>query len=201
MLKLILSSMALGVGLAMDASAVSMANGLNDNKMKLRKIFLIAGMFAFFQALMPLIGYILGHTLYETLDFIEKYKIIPILALVILFIIGAKMAVEGINEYIDNKKGIVKEDEDKKALTFKLLIIQAIATSIDALSVGVVIADYSIKNAIICALIVALVTFLICVPSVFIGKKVGLKMGPFAQILGGAILIVIGFIIFFTGIF
>lgn len=202
MLKLIISSMALGVGLAMDASAVSMANGLNDNKMKLRKIFLIAGMFAFFQALMPLIGYLLGHTLYETLDFIEKYKIIPILALIILFIIGAKMGVEGINELIDSKKG-KKEDalENKKALSFKLLIIQAIATSIDALSVGVVIADYSVKNAIICALIVALVTFVICVPSVFIGKKIGLKIGPFAEILGGAILIVIGFIIFFTGIF
>lgn len=202
MLKLFISSMALGVGLAMDASAVSMANGLNDNKMKLRKIFLIAGMFAFFQALMPLIGYLLGHTLYETLDFIEKYKIIPILALVILFIIGAKMAVEGINELIDTKKGKKVEDlENKKVLSFKLLIIQAIATSIDALSVGVVIADYSVKNAIICALIVALVTFVICVPSVFIGKKIGLKIGPFAEILGGAILIVIGFIIFFTGIF
>lgn len=202
MLKLIISSMALGVGLAMDASAVSMANGLNDNKMKLRKIFLIAGMFAFFQALMPLIGFLLGHTLYETLDFIEKYKIIPILALVILFIIGAKMAVEGINELIDTKKGKKVEDlEDKKVLSFRLLIIQAIATSIDALSVGVVIADYSVKNAIICALIVALVTFVICVPSVFIGKKIGLKIGPFAEILGGAILIVIGFIIFFTGIF
>ena len=202
MLKLFISSMALGVGLAMDASAVSMANGLNDNKMKLKKIFLIAGMFAFFQALMPLIGYLLGHTLYETLDFIEKYKIIPILALVILFIIGAKMAVEGINELIDIKKGKKVEDlENKKVLSFKLLIIQAIATSIDALSVGVVIADYSVKNAIICALIVALVTFVICVPSVFIGKKIGLKIGPFAEILGGAILIVIGFIIFFTGIF
>lgn len=202
MLKLFISSMALGVGLAMDASAVSMANGLNDNKMKLRKIFLIAGMFAFFQALMPLIGYLLGHTLYETLDFIEKYKIIPILALVILFIIGAKMAVEGINELIDTKKGKKVEDlENKKVLSLKLLIIQAIATSIDALSVGVVIADYSVKNAIICALIVALVTFVICVPSVFIGKKIGLKIGPFAEILGGAILIVIGFIIFFTGIF
>lgn len=202
MLKLFISSMALGVGLAMDASAVSMANGLNDNKMKLRKIFLIAGMFAFFQALMPLIGYLFGHTLYETLDFIEKYKIIPILALVILFIIGAKMAVEGINELIDTKKGKKVEDlENKKVLSFKLLIIQAIATSIDALSVGVIIADYSVKNAIICAIIVALVTFVICVPSVFIGKKIGLKIGPFAEILGGAILIVIGFIIFFTGIF
>ncbi len=202
MLKLIISSMALGVGLAMDASCVSMANGLNDNKMKLRKVFLIAGMFAIFQALMPIIGYILGHTLYETLDFIEKYKIIPIVALVILFMIGAKMGVEGINDFIDSKNGKKDENkEDKKSLTFKLLIIQAIATSIDALSVGVVIADYSVKNAIICALIVALVTFVICVPSVFIGKKIGLKIGPFAQILGGSILIIIGFIIFFTGIF
>ena len=200
MLKLILSSLALGVGLAMDASAVSMANGLNDNKMRLKKIFLIAGMFGLFQGLMPLLGYILGHTLYEALDFIEKYHIIPIIALVILFIIGSHMIVEGINEIIERRKG---EDTESTptSLTLKLLIIQAIATSIDALSVGIVISDYSVANAIMTSIIIALVTFIICIPSVYIGKRVGLKLGPYAQILGGSILVIIGFIIFFTGIF
>lgn len=200
MLKLILSGLALGVGLAMDASAVSMANGLNDNKMRLKKIFLIAGMFALFQGLMPLLGYILGHTLYEALDFIEKYHIIPIIALVILFIIGSHMIVEGINEIIERRKG---EDTESNptSLTLKLLIIQAIATSIDALSVGIVISDYSVANAIVTSIIIALVTFIICIPSVYIGKRVGLKLGPYAQILGGSILVIIGFIIFFTGIF
>ena len=200
MLKLILSSLALGVGLAMDASAVSMANGLNDNKMRLKKIFLIAGMFGLFQGLMPLLGYILGHTLYEALDFIEKYHIIPIIALVILFIIGSHMIVEGINEIIERRKG---EDTESNptSLTLKLLIIQAIATSIDALSVGIVISDYSVANAIVTSIIIALVTFMICIPSVYIGKRVGLKLGPYAQILGGSILVIIGFIIFFTGIF
>lgn len=200
MLKLILSGLALGVGLAMDASAVSMANGLNDNKMRLKKIFLIAGMFGLFQGLMPLLGYILGHTLYEALDFIEKYHIIPIIALVILFIIGSHMIVEGINEIIERRKG---EDTESTptSLTLKLLIIQAIATSIDALSVGIVISDYSVANAIMASIIIALVTFMICIPSVYIGKRVGLKLGPYAQILGGSILVIIGFIIFFTGIF
>ena len=200
MLKLILSGLALGVGLAMDASAVSMANGLNDNRMRLKKIFLIAGMFGLFQGLMPLLGYILGHTLYEALDFIEKYHIIPIIALVILFIIGSHMIVEGINEIIERKKG---EDSESNPtfLTLKLLIIQAIATSIDALSVGIVISDYSVANAIVTSIIIALVTFMICIPSVYIGKRVGLKLGPYAQILGGSILVIIGFIIFFTGIF
>lgn len=200
MLKLVLSSLALGVGLAMDASAVSMANGLNDNKMRLKKIFLIAGMFGLFQGLMPLLGYILGHTLYEALDFIEKYHIIPIIALVILFIIGSHMIVEGINEIIERRKG---EDTESNptSLTLKLLIIQAIATSIDALSVGIVISDYSVANAIVTSIIIALVTFMICIPSVYIGKRVGLKLGPYAQILGGSILVIIGFIIFFTGIF
>ncbi len=200
MLKLILSGLALGVGLAMDASAVSMANGLNDNKMRLKKIFLIAGMFGLFQGLMPLLGYILGHTLYEALDFIEKYHIIPIIALVILFIIGSHMIVEGINEIIERRKG---EDTESNpiSLTLKLLIIQAIATSIDALSVGIVISDYSIPSAIVTSVIIALVTFMICIPSVYIGKRVGLKLGPYAQILGGSILVIIGFIIFFTGIF
>ena len=205
MVKLIISSMALGIGLAMDASAVSMANGLNDNKMKLRKVFLIAGMFGFFQALMPLIGYLLGHTVYEAFSFIEKYKIIPILALLILAFIGGKMLFEGIKDIKEAKKENSDDNENKeinvKKLTFGLLIVQAIATSIDALSVGITISDYSIKEAIICALIVDLMTFIICVPSVYIGKKVGMKLGPWAEILGGSILIIIGLIIFFTGIF
>ncbi len=204
MVKLIISSMALGIGLAMDASAVSMANGLNDNKMKLRKVFLIAGMFGFFQALMPLIGYLLGHTVYEAFSFIEKYKIIPILALLILAFIGGKMLFEGIKDIKEAKKDN-SDNENKevnlKKLTFGLLIVQAIATSIDALSVGITISDYTIKEAIICALIVDLMTFIICVPSVYIGKKVGMKLGPWAEILGGSILIIIGLIIFFTGIF
>ena len=88
----------------------------------------------------------------------------------------------------------------KEKLTFKNLFLQAIATSIDALSVGFTIADYTIPRALICGAIIAFVTFLISFCSVFLGKKFGTKFGKKAEILGGFILIFIGFEIFITGI-
>ncbi len=191
MIKIIITSFFLGIGLAMDACAVSMANGLNEPKMKLRKIILIAFMFGLFQALMPFIGYLVGSA------FLTKISgIIPYVALILLGIVGGKMLFEG----IDSKDEI--DDESKsKELTFKVLIIQAIATSIDALSVGFTISDYKMIEAIISVVIIAIVTFIICVFAVFIGKKFGTKLGKKAEILGGIILIAIGIEIFVSGVF
>lgn len=186
-LKFFLTSSFLGVGLAMDASAVSMANGLKDPKMKINKVLLIAFMFAFFQALMPLIGYLVGHAV---LELIEPF--IPWIALLLLSFVGGKMLYEGMKN---------EGDEEVKSLTFKALIIQAIATSIDALSVGFTFAGYEIIEALVACGFIALVTFVICILSVFIGKKFGDKLGNKAEILGGIILIAIGLEIFITGIF
>lgn len=188
MIKIIITSFFLGIGLAMDACAVSMANGLKEPKMKLRKIILIAFMFGLFQALMPFIGYLVGSA------FLTKISgIIPFVALILLGIVGGKMLMEGLNS---------KEEElSNKELTFKVLIIQAIATSIDALSVGFTISDYKIIEALISVTIIAIVTFIICVGAVFIGKKFGTKLGKKAEILGGIILIAIGIEIFISGIF
>ncbi len=186
-LKFFLTSSFLGVGLAMDASAVSMANGLKDPKMKINKVLLIAFMFAFFQALMPLIGYLVGHAV---LELIEPF--IPWIALLLLSFVGGKMLYEGMKN---------EGDEEVKSLTFKALIIQAIATSIDALSVGFTFAGYEIIEALVACGLIALVTFSICILSVFIGQKFGDKLGNKAEILGGIILIAIGLEIFITGIF
>lgn len=190
MTKIIITSIFLGIGLAMDACAVSMANGLKEPQMKLRKIILIAFMFGLFQALMPFIGYLVGSA------FLTKIEcIIPFVALVLLGIVGGKMLFEGLEK---------KEEEDElknKDLTFKVLIIQSIATSIDALSVGFTISDYKMIQAIVCVIIIAIVTFIICVGAVFIGKKFGTKLGKKAEILGGIILIAIGLEIFISGIF
>jgi len=186
-LKFFLTSSFLGVGLAMDASAVSMANGLKDPKMKINKVLLIAFMFAFFQALMPLIGYLVGHAV---LELIEPF--IPWIALLLLSFVGGKMLYEGIKN---------EGDEEVKSLTFQALIIQAIATSIDALSVGFTFAGYEIIEALVACGLIALVTFSICILSVFIGQKFGDKLGNKAEILGGIILIAIGLEIFITGIF
>lgn len=187
MISIILTSLALGLGLAMDACAVSMANGLKNPKMKISKITLIALIFGIFQGLMPLIGYFIGSVILTKIEWI-----IPWMALIILSIIGGKMIYEGIKN----------DDEiDDKALTFKLLIIQAIATSIDALSVGFTISNYSIKEALISCGLIAIVTFICCIIAVFIGKKFGIKLGNKAEIIGGIILICIGLEIFISGIF
>ena len=186
--KFFITSFGLGVGLAMDACAVSMANGLNENKMKFRKTLIMAFMFGLFQGLMPLIGYFVGHAFIE---YIEKF--IPWIALGLLVFLGIKMIVDGV-KCDEDDKGCVK------TLTAGVLFVQGIATSIDALSVGFTIANYKIIEAIVCAAIICLITFGICVGACIIGKKFGNKLGNKAIIFGGVILIIIGLEIFLTGI-
>ena len=185
------NSILLGVGLAMDAFSVSLANGLNEPKMKAGRMSLIAGVFGIFQAAMPMIGWICVHTIVQYFSSFEK--LIPWIALVLLLYIGGKMLIEGI-------KGGDEEGEGVKNLSFGALMIQGVATSIDALSVGFTIADYNFLMALICALIIAVVTFAICIFGLIIGKKVGTKLAGKANILGGVILIGIGIEIFVTGL-
>ena len=184
------NSVLLGVGLAMDAFSVSMANGLNEPKMRMKKMCGIAGAFAFFQFLMPMLGWICVHTIVQYFQMFEKF--IPWIALFLLFYIGGSMLVEGI------KGG---EEEELKGVGFKALMIQGVATSIDALSVGFTIADYGFLMAFVCSVIIAVVTFFICMGGLQIGKTVGTKLSNKASILGGVILIFIGIEIFVTAVF
>lgn len=184
------NSILLGVGLAMDAFSVSMANGLNEPTMKKNRMSMIAGVFAFFQFLMPMIGWICVHTIVQYFQMFEKF--IPWIALFLLFYIGGSMLVEGI------KGG---EEEELKGVGFKALMIQGVATSIDALSVGFTIADYGFLMAFVCSVIIAVVTFFICMGGLQIGKTIGTKLSNKASILGGVILIFIGIEIFVTGVF
>lgn len=184
-----LNSILLGVGLAMDAFSVSMANGLNEPKMKKSKMCGVAGVFAGFQALMPMIGWICVHTIVMYFTAFEKF--IPWIALILLGFIGGKMLVEGIRNQ--------DTEAENKGLGIAALLVQGIATSIDALSVGFTISDYGWFMALVAALIIAVVTFIICVVGLVIGKKFGTKISNKAQILGGVILIAIGLEIFITG--
>ena len=197
--QLITSGLLLGLGLTMDAAAVSMANGLEEPNMKKSKHIFIAFMYALFQALMPLLGYLFGSTIYKHVPQIEKYHIIPIIALVILGFLGTKMIIDGIKDSKNVEEGEKAVEEIGKKLTFKLILIQAIATSIDALSTGLTFADYSISEALIVVALITLVTFVVCYFSVIIGKKFGMKLGNKAMIVGGIILIAIGLEIFITG--
>lgn len=189
-LMFFVNSALLGVGLAMDAFSVSLANGLNEPKMKKPKMAGIAGIFAVFQAAMPLIGWFLVQTVVQYFQSFEKC--IPWIALLLLGYIGGKMLYDGIKN---------RDSEDEKpAVSFAALIVQGIATSIDALSVGFTIASYNWLHALVCALIIAAVTFVICSAGLAIGKKFGTKLAGKASIFGGAILIFIGIEIFITGI-
>ena len=187
----ILTSILLGAGLAMDAFSVSLANGLNEPDMKHRRMCSIAGTFSFFQFLMPMIGWICVHTIMQYFTVFGKF--IPWIALILLCFIGGKMLIEGIKN---------KDSENEScAVCVSALFVQGIATSIDALSVGFTIADYNLLMAFVCCLIIAAVTFAICIAGLFFGKKFGTKLAGKASVLGGAILIIIGIEIFVTGVF
>ena len=187
-----INSLALGVGLAMDAFSVSLANGLHECRMSKSKLVLIAGTFAFFQALMPLAGWLCVHTILTYFSMLEKA--IPYIALALLGYIGISMIRE-------KEDGEDEEHPSCSILSFRKLIIQGIATSIDALSVGFTIAEYDFPHALLSASLIAAVTFIICVAGLIIGKKAGAKLGLRANIFGGVILIIIGLEIFITGVF
>ena len=182
----------LGVGLAMDAFSVSLANGLNEPKMRKSKMLSVAATFAVFQAIMPLIGWICVHTVVEHFKAFEKF--IPWIALILLCYIGGSMLVDGIKNKDES------DTKNVKLLGILALMVQGVATSIDALSVGFTIAGYDFMMALVSALIIALVTFVICVAGVYIGKRFGTKLSTKATILGGVILILIGIEIFVTGV-
>jgi len=184
------NSALLGVGLAMDAFSVSLANGLNEPAMKRKKMCLMAMIFAVFQAVMPMIGWTCVHTIVQCFAAFEKF--IPWIALILLLFIGGNMIKEGISG---------EEDDENPGVGLAGILIQGIATSIDALSVGFTIAEYGLAMALACAGIIAVITFFICLGGIILGKNFGTKFAGKASIFGGVILIFIGLEIFITGVF
>ena len=182
-----LNSVLFGAGLAMDAFSVSVANGLHEPDMAVRRGLAIAGTFAVFQTLMPLLGWVCVHSIAEAFRAFQRF--IPWIALGLLVFIGVKMILEG-----------VRSKGENGSLKGGALFIQGIATSIDALSVGFTIAEYDLLFALVESLIIGAVTFGLCMAGVRIGGKIGTKISGKAEILGGIILILIGIEIFVTGI-
>lgn len=171
----------IGVGLSMDAFAVSVCKGLNmRGKINFKHAGVIALFFGGFQALMPLIGYFLG------IGF-EKYitKIDHWIAFLLLGFIGGKMVVEAIKEWNAEDK----QEEDK--LEIKELLVLAVATSIDALAVGITFAflNVNIWSAIS---IIGVTTFVLSIIGVVIGNKFGSKYKSKAELAGGIILVLMG---------
>ena len=224
-----LNSILLGIGLAMDAFSVSCANALREPCMRRRRMCGIAGVYAFFQFLMPMAGWLCVHTIEERFSRIQW--VIPWIALGLLVWIGAGMLLEGIREEKKaaaepgsasgakaatdpgsasgakaatdpgSASGAQKTADSgnaSSALTLPVLLLQGIATSIDALSTGFTIAEYQFLMAFTACLIIAAVTFVICMGGLVIGRKAGSRLSGKAGILGGVILIAIGLEIVIT---
>ncbi|MDO5015055.1 MAG: manganese efflux pump MntP family protein [Clostridia bacterium] len=176
-----LQNLFLGVGLAMDAFSVSVADGLNEPTMKKSKIIGISGTFGIFQFLMSFIGWVCVSYLAKSFAIFAHH--VPKIAFFLLLIIGGKMIYEGIKN---------KDEEKIEQLGFFALMLQGVATSIDALSVGFTISEYSLSQSLIATLIIGIVTALICFIGVIVGKKFKTVFSDKANIVGGIILIAIG---------
>ena len=189
-LPFFLHSALFGLGLAMDAFSVSLVGGLEEPGMRRGRMFAIAGVFGAFQFLMPLTGWFFVHTAAGI--FTAAAPFIPYAAFLLLLCIGGKMLIGGL------KKGDKKEARAGQGAG--ALLLQGLATSIDALSVGFTIADAAFPAAAAQSLIIGVVTFGVCCGGVQIGKRFGARLADRAAILGGAILIGIGAEILIKGL-
>lgn len=181
----VLSVVLIAVGLAMDAFAVAICKGLAMKKPPLRAVIVIALWFGIFQAVMPIIGFYLGTTLY---DYIADYD--HWIAFILLVLIGANMIREALSG----------EEEDMDAcIDSKTMLVLAVATSIDALAVGISLA-MSGDNIWSSALIIGVVTFLISAFGVKVGSLFGDRFGRKAELAGGLILIIIGLRVLLDGL-
>ncbi len=174
------------IGLSMDACAVSISNGMCYSKYDKKDILLTAFAFGFFQAMMPLLGFLAGSIFSEAVLFLDHW-----IALILLSIIGGKMIYEAIKEFKCPEVCLT----GNKGLTSKTLILQAIATSIDAFAVGIGFAVMKV-NILSAVLFIGIITFITSFIGSHLGKKCGEMFKQKAEILGGAILIFIGIKIF-----
>ncbi len=178
-----LNSFLFGVGLAMDAFSVSIVNGLTEPHMPRGRVCFIAGSYGLFQVGMPLLSWFCVRRVAAVFTAIQPF--IPWIALLLLLFIGGRMLLQGL-------RGEAPDASAAARLGLGTLLLQDLATSIDALSVGFTIADLHWQAAVTEACIIGVTTFLICCCGLAIGKRFGLKFARRAPVLGGILLIAIG---------
>lgn len=169
----------LGVALAMDSLAVSIVNGIKYKNYTKKNMFLASLSFGVFQGLMPLLGYLVFTPFIKYVEKVDHW-----IVLILLSYIGIGM----IKDSFEKEEEIKEKSED---FTLKVLLIESIATAIDALSVGIALPDLSINPYLSC-LIICLCTFAICIIGHMLGKKIAMLLKNKALQLGGVILIAIG---------
>ncbi len=172
----------IGVGLSMDAFAVAVCKGLNQKKFSIKNGFIIALFFGGFQALMPFLGWALGKQFEKYITSVDHW-----IAFVLLGFIGGKMIYEALTEKEETQESAVRE-----ILDLKEILVLSVATSIDALAVGITFAFLTVNIASSVTLI-GLTTFVISFAGFVIGNKFGAKYQNKAELLGGIILVLIGF--------
>ncbi len=170
----------IGIGLSADAFSVAVCKGLNMRKLNLKHTYIIALFFGGFQAIMPLIGYLLGTNFADYIEAFDHW-----IAFVLLGFIGGKMAIEAIRDKDDD------EEEKTDVLKIGELTVMAIATSIDALAVGITFAFLKV-NILLSVLLIGVTTFALSLGGVLIGNKFGAKYKSKAELAGGIILVLIG---------
>ena len=192
-MQFVIDSILLGFALAMDAFSVSVADGLTLKNTKRSRKILIAFSYGLFQALMPMLGWVIvisSKTLFSKIS-----RFIPWAALLILAFLGIKMIVEGFKK----EKGEEEETSKfKENFSMSVLLLQSVATSIDALSVGLANADLDLIHSMVSSAIIGIVTFILCVIGVEAGRKIGSKVSGISTVIGGAILVCIGIKIFLS---
>lgn len=181
----IIELLLIAIGLSMDAFAVSVTNGLCYKNVKFKWTLGMGLCFGLFQGAMPTIGYFLGSTFADYISALDHY-----IALILLCFIGGKMIYDSIKS---SNEEAIKTD---LSITLGILLVQGVATSIDALAVGVSFAMLSDVNIVAAAGFIASVTFVLSIAAVFVGKNFGNLLNNKAQIIGGLILIAIGLKIF-----
>ena len=184
-----LETIFLAMGLAMDASCVSMTNAMSEKNMNWLKAILITLLFGIFQAVMPMIGYFIGGVFSKFL-----LNFIPLIALVLLTALGLKAIIETI---IEKKKG--KEIIEKR-IGIAEIFMQALATSIDALSVGVLFIEKSAGKAMLAFGVIGAITWALSFIAFILGKKFGKLLKNKASIVGGIVLIIVGLNIFLQSV-
>lgn len=189
-LTFIISSVLFGFGLAVDAFLISLAGGMNEPNAKRGKIFASATVFALFQFAAPMIGWLCVRTLAER--FLLFNECLSAIALAVLLFLGIKMLAEGLAK----KEG---NTEEKPKHGIGALIVRATVSSVDALSMGFTIAEYSWQTAVTGAAIIAAITFIAYAAGFFIGRKFGNKFADKAMVIGGILFIVMALEVFFRG--
>ena len=199
----------MSVALAMDACAVAMSNGMCDAKMPVKKAVLIGVFFGFFQFLMPLIGYFITGAVANA--FVEVFeKLSAWISFALLAFLGGKMVIEGVKEWreklSENNETAGVCPYPRQQLTLQKLTLQAVATSIDALAVGVTLKMATMSDTGLAfglwgaTAVIGVITFALSFASVFIGKKIGDKLADKAGLFGGLVLLAIGIKILIEGL-